>query len=287
MHFLTKVFVVIAAVLCAALSALVVAYAVNTDRIAADYHNVQAQNTATAGAMASLTSQSEARRTNDLARVQDLENANQALQNQLGTLQAERATLLADKNKAEAARQSIEAKIAELGETAKVQASIIEALRGDNSTLRTNELTFRKQALDMDNRVVDLEAQKEVLEQRYRALSEQLAELKRQSDATLSGAVASAAGLTEQPFEYRGPVIRGSVEEVSTDPASRGQIARISVGSNDRVAKNMKFAVVRNNAFLCNLVVVQADMKWALATVQTLGKDVSVQPGDQIVSRLE
>ncbi len=40
MHVLTKVLVVFAAILSVALSALVIAYAVNTDRIAADYGNM-------------------------------------------------------------------------------------------------------------------------------------------------------------------------------------------------------------------------------------------------------
>lgn len=283
MHVLTKAFVVIAALLCAALSTLVIAYAVNTDRIAADYRNAQAANTALAAKNADLASQTNADAANKQAQLQALTNDFAQLQNQLSTLQSERSSLLTERNKSEAARQSIESKIQELSETTKVQSTIIEALRSENTTLRTNELNFRQQALDMDNRLVDLEAQKEVLEQRYRALSEQLAELKHQSDAALSGV---AAG-TDQPFEYRGPVIKGTVDEVRPDPATKKQIARISVGTNDKVAKNMKFAVIRNNAFLCNLVVVSADMKWALASVDTVGKDVAVQPGDQIVSRLE
>jgi hypothetical protein len=286
-HVLTKAFVVIAAILCAALSTLVIAYAVNTNSISADYRNVLAQNTVLAARNGEVAAQAATERGNLMAQLQDAANANAQLQSQLASLQTERTNLLTQKNTAEQARLSLDAKIAEIGETVKVQASIIDALRGENSTLRQNELTHRQQALDMDNRVADLETQKEVLEQRYRALSEQLAELKRQSDAVLSGAVASAAGIADQPFEYRGPVIRGTVQEVSPDPATNRQMARISVGTNDRVAKNMKFAVIRDNAFLCNLIVVEADMKWALATVQTLGKNVSVQPGDQIVSRLE
>jgi FtsZ-binding cell division protein ZapB len=286
-HVLTKVFVVIAALLAAALSTLVIAYAVNTDRIASDYRNVLAQNTAVNAKIADMSSQAATEKANLAARLQDETNANTQLQGQLTALQSERATLLSEKNKADAARQSIEAKIAELGETVKVQSSIIEALRSENSTLRQNELNFRQQALDMESRMADLESQKEVLDQRFRALSEQLAEMKRQTDATLSGAAPASAGMADQPFEYRGPVIKGTVDEVQKDAATQKMMARINVGTNDRVAKNMKFAVIRNNAFICNLVVEQVDMKWSLAAVNTLGKNVAVQPGDLILSRLE
>jgi hypothetical protein len=287
-HVLTKAFVVIAAVLCAALSALVIAYAVNTNAISADYRNVLSQNSVLAAKNGEVAAQASAQQATLMAQLQDANNANAQLQTQLAALQTERTSLLTQRNTAEQARQSLEAKIAELSETAKVQASIIEAARAENSTLRQNELTHRQQALEMEARMADLEAQKEVLTQRQRDLSEQLAELKRQSDAAMSGVVSSAAGLTDQPFEYRGPVIRGSVEQVETDPASKGRVARINVGTNDRVAKNMKFAVTRGNAFICNLIVIEADMKTSLAKVDTLGRaDVSVQPGDQIVSRLQ
>jgi len=64
-------------------------------------------------------------------------------------------------------------------------------------------------------------------------------------------------------------------------PAAVAAKVQLRGDANDIVIPEMR--IVRRN----DVMVVQADMKWALATVQTLGKDVTVQPGDQIVSRLE
>lgn len=286
MHALTKVFVVFAAFLCAALSVFTIAYAVNTDKVTADYRRMQAQQQATEAQMRDSAAQASTEKANLVSRLQDSENAIAALNLQLNSLQNERAALLTDKNAAEMARQSIESKIAELSETAKVQATIIESMRSENSTLRQNELTFRERELQITDRLSELETQNEVLNQRYRAILEQFTELKRQADATTSG-VTAAAGAISQPYDYRGPTIKGTIDEVTTDAATKKQMVRINVGANDRVAKNMKFLVVRNGGFLCNLVVVQTDLKWSLAEVQTLGKDVTVQVGDQVLSRAE
>lgn len=284
MHALTKAFVVIAAVLAIALSALVIAYAVNTDRIAADYRHAVAAKTAADAAVADANTRNSA----DMARVtganQNLTNALADRENKIRTLEQELAILRTEKMRAEAARQSTENQIKELSETSKTQAAIIETFRAENTALRQAELSNRQRALEMDSRIADLESQREVLDQRYRAVMEQFTELKRQTDGAASGATAS--GAAEQPYTYSGPRINGRIEEVQRDQSGK-QYARISVGSNDRVAKNMKFLVIRDNAFLCNLVVTQADMRFSIAVVETLNRDVAVQPGDLIISKAD
>ncbi|GJQ30709.1 MAG: hypothetical protein HBSAPP03_25930 [Phycisphaerae bacterium] len=284
MHALTKAFVVIAAVLAIALSALVIAYAVNTDRIAADYRNALAQKTAADSAAADANTQAAAEKARLTGANQNLTNALADRENKIRDLEQELAILRTEKMRAEAARQATENQIKELGETAKTQAAIIDTYRAENTTLRQNELANRQRALEMDARIADLESQREVLDQRYRAIMEQFTELKRTADAVASGGTAATGG--DQPFTYTGPRINGRIEEVQRDQGGR-QYARISVGSNDRVAKNMKFLVIRDNAFLCNLVVTQADMRFSIAVVDTLNRDVSVQAGDLIISKAD
>ncbi len=283
MHVLTKAFVVLAAVLSIALSALVIAYAVNTDRIAADYRQAKLLADSAQARAADANTQAEAVRTRLSAENRTLTTALEEKDNSIRRLEAEIATLRTDKMRAEAARQATENQIKELGETAKTQASIIENFRAENSTLRQNELAFRQRSLEMESRLVDLESQREVLDQRYRAIMEQFTELKRQAEGGVR--TTAAAGMVDQPFTYTGPRISGRVEEVRMEGGR--QFVRISVGTNDRVARNMKFAVIRGESFLCNLVVTQTDMRWSVGLVDTLGKDVQVQVGDLIVSRVD
>ncbi|MDX2131360.1 MAG: hypothetical protein SFY69_04840 [Planctomycetota bacterium] len=284
MHVLTKAFVVLAAVLSIALSALVIAYAVNTDQIATDYRQAKLLADSAQARATDANTQAEAVRTRLSAENRTLSTALEEKDNTIRRMEAEIATLRTDKMRAEAARQATENQIKELGETTKTQAAIIDSYRGENSTLRTNELSYRQRALEMEARLADLESQREVLDQRYRAIMEQFTELKRTAEGGARVGAASA-GSIDQPYSYSGPRISGRVEEVQNE--SGNQFARVNVGTNDRVAKNMKFAVIRGDAFLCNLVITQPDMRWSVGRVETLGKDVSVQPGDLIVSRVD
>ena len=288
MHILTKVFVVLATVLAIAFSALAVAYAVNTDRVAADYNRVLAQNAALSAKTANVNGQAASLETRLRAAVQNAEDAKTAAEARNRTLEQEKASLLIAKNKAEASLQSIESKIAELGETARTQANLISNYRQENSTLQKNELSYRQRGLDMEQRLADVQSQLEVYSQQNRALQEQIVELQRQASlAASTGATGAAGVIGDQPFAYNGPRIQGQVQEVQRDAASGNQLARVSVGSNDRVAKNMKFMVVRGNEFVCNLVIQQVDMKWSVGVVQDLGKPVDVRAGDLIMSRAE
>lgn len=284
MHVLTKVFVVLSVVLSIVLSAMTVVYAVNVDRVRTAYVTLQSKEAATNAKYSDVASQAATAQSKAAAQLADVQNQLNDAVARVRSLEQEKANLLTAKNKAEAALSSIESKIAELGETARTQASLITSYRDENSTLRNNELNYRKQALEMDERLSDLESQREVLDQRFKAAQEQIADLQKQ---VAGGTATAAAGGTDQPFTYAGPRIQGTVEEVQQDPATGRQLVRLNVGTNDRVAKSMKFLVVRDNQFLCNVVVTQPDVRWSIGVVDSLNKKVDVRPGDIILSRAD
>jgi predicted nucleic acid-binding Zn-ribbon protein len=282
-HVLTKTLVVLAAVLSVALSALVIAYAVNTDRIAADYHNALrtvAVTEATAG-------QNNA--TYNATKVQ-LEASIAALNNQL--LQAKKASDdLASENarlqtavaKAESERQSIVNKIAELGETTKTQASIIQSYREENSALRNSDLSLRTRQAELDDRINDLESEREVLSQNYRALQEQIAEAKRAQEQMLNGSRSGSAGVLSPVT----PLIKGSIEAVQYDDTLKKTIVKVNVGTNDRVAKNMVFHIVRGDAYVGKLQITHdPDLKYSVGEVTLLNTGQEVRAGDHVSTQL-
>ena len=285
MHVLTKVFVVIAAILSVALSALVIAFAVNTDRIREDYQNVVSAKATIEAQYSAASSISEQERVRLNSAIEQLNRDSASLQANLGTLQNERNSLAAAKARAETERDAITSKIAELGETVKTQAALITSYRTEVTSLRDAELDFRKRALDMDNRVNDLESQREVLEQNFRAIQEQLAEAKRSTSGMPAAGIVS--GNSEQSFVYTGPRIQGRVEEVRVDSATGKTLVRLSVGTNDKAAKNMKFFIVRADEFIANVVVAQPDMKWSVAEVTLANRGATVQVGDLVVSKID
>jgi predicted RNase H-like nuclease (RuvC/YqgF family) len=283
---MTKAFVVAAAVLCVGLSALVIAYAVNTDRIAADYRNM-ASSKAAADAAVSAANASASQRASELqGQLVSLQQANQSAVAKTTELEAERASLINEKNKAESARQALESKIAESTETQKSLVALVTSYREEVTKLRDNELSSRRAMLDLDDRINDLESQRQVLEQNVRALQEQLSEARKTADATASGKPLAGVLSADQPYQYSGPIINGRVEDVQKDPGSTNLLAKLSVGTNSRVAKNMIFYITRGSEFIGKVIVSETDLGWSVGRVDTLGRSVDVRSGDTISSRL-
>jgi hypothetical protein len=48
----------------------------------------------------------------------------------------------------------------------------------------------------------------------------------------------------------------------------------------------MKFAIVRDNSFVANLVIVQPDLMWSVGEVTLVSAGKDVRPGDLITSSL-
>ncbi|HEX8876639.1 MAG TPA: hypothetical protein VF777_07815 [Phycisphaerales bacterium] len=286
---LTKVLVIFAAVLSLFLSALVIAYSVNTDRILADRDaEVARSQNALAGAASNAAQSGEER----LRAQTERDNLSKALadaSSKLAELERVNADLTRGKAKAEQELQAITLKIAELGETVKTQATLLSGYRDEVSALRKNELRFREQAVQSDDRISDLESQNEVLTQSVRALREQLEEarLARESGSSM-GVVSSVSGsVAGDAFVDTGIPVTGSVETVSSDPSTGATLVKINLGSNDRIRENQKLFVSRGKDFVANLIVVKTDLRFAIARVDALSRKVEVKAGDSVASRLQ
>jgi chromosome segregation ATPase len=284
-HFLTKVFVVIATILSIALSALTIAYATNVDRIRRDYEQQR-------GKLGMVEASSLAQASQQATAVTRLQETIASLQNQLSNttgqltdLTGQRGTLISERDKANAERATTQAKIDELAEVAKTQATLLTNYREEVEKLRNSELAFRENRLELEDRISDLESQREVLDQNYRALQEELAAIKTdtQGGRTAAGAISSVSG----SFTYAGPIIQGRVESVERDASTSKLMAKLNVGTNDRVAKNMRLYVIRDNNFVGNLVVTNADLSFSVGAFDSLGLSNEVRAGDLIVSRVQ
>jgi predicted nucleic acid-binding Zn-ribbon protein len=281
-HVLTKTLVVLAAVLSVALSALVIAYAVNTDRIAADYANALRRVTVAEANLSASLAAAKTTETQLNATIAALNNQLLQAKTARDDLAAENAALRTAVAKAESERQSVVNKIAELGETTRTQAEIIKNYREENSSLRNNDLNLRTRQAELDDRINDLESQREVLEQNYRALQEQIAEAKRAQEQLLSGGGSGAAGALA-PI----PNIKGRVEAVQYDDVLKKTIVKINVGANDRVGKNMAFYITRGSTFIGRVQVTHdPDLKFSVGELVLLNPGQEVRVGDQISSHL-
>ena len=288
MHILTKVFVLIAAVLSIMMAALAISYSVNADRVVSDYRDAMARADA---AVSELQGQKAANALQTAA----LEEEKGSLQNELASrdadtrrLEASNSELRISLRQAEAARESISSKIAQLGVAVETQAKIIDEYKDRITRLTEAELNYRDEKIDLEKTLSDLESQVIVYEQNTRALKEQIEELRGMVNTT------SIAGTTntgyQVPTEIAGAPIQGSIDEVRTDPASGETLVQINLGSNDRIRENSQLYIHRSNGitntYLGDLVIVSVDLDHAVGRISYQVPSQSIRSGDQVLSKL-
>lgn len=285
MHILTKVFVLFAAVLSILMAALAISYSVNADRITADYRDALATaDTATnhQAAQNAAHGQEKAALEEDLNGLQDELASRDA---DTRRLEASNSELRIALRQAEAARESISSKIAQLGVTTETQARIIDEYKTELSRLREAELTYRDEKIDLEKSLSDLESQVIVYEQVKRALQEQIEEMRLAMDNVQNGN--SSASAIQTPTEISGPMIRGSIDEVLNDPSSGDTLVKINLGSNDRVRENSRLYIHRgNNVYLGELVIFRVDLNHAVGRVAYVAQNQAIREGDQVMSKL-
>jgi hypothetical protein len=284
-HILTKVFVIFAAFLSVLMSALAVSYSVNADRIRQEMDDAKS---AEAAARAQLAAKSDSGSRQLIQSQQEVSRLRQELANfeaRVREADGQISQLTVELEKSKASRDALEGRIAQLGVSVETQASIINDYRTETTRLRDEELRWRNEKLGLEARVSDLESQNLVLDQRARAMTEQLAEAKGQINQALTGGATSAS--SSAPREILGPMVRGTVQDVRTEASTGDTLVRISLGTNDRVQKNSKLFLNRGGTtYLGDLVVVSADLNTAVGRIVNATPGQQVRVGDEAWSKL-
>ena len=283
MHILTKVLVFVAAILAVFLSALTISYASNAHKITQSLSDAQLEVLAARASLAEWGTREARWNSEKEEAVSRFAKAAADLQVELSQLRSENANLKAGKAQAEAARESIAGKIAELSELAKSQQTLLSTFSGQLASARKSELDLRSQALGLESKLSDIQSQNEVLDSTVRALREQLAEAKRIQDS--GGAATASTGGAAEPFVYTGELIQGRGERITADPSTGKTLAKINVGTNSNIRENMKLFVIRDGSFVANLIIEKTDLQWAIGRIDTLGRQVTVGQGDLVWSR--
>ncbi len=283
MHILTKVFVLFAAVLSIMMAALAISYSVNADRVTADYRDMMAK------ADTAIADQAAQKAAHGQAQAALEENLN-GLRDELASrdadtrrLEAANSELRIALRQAEAGRESITSKIAQLGVTTETQARIIDEYKTELDRLRTAELSYRDEKIDLEKSLSDLESQVIVYEQVKRALQEQIEEMR---IALNNPGGTNAADGTDMATEISGPLIRGSIDEVRNDPSSGDTLVKVNLGTNDRLRENTRLYIHRGNNYLGELVIFTVDLNHAVGRVAYTAANQSIRAGDQVMSKL-
>ncbi|TVQ63890.1 MAG: hypothetical protein EA378_00600 [Phycisphaerales bacterium] len=284
MHILTKVFVVIAAILSVGFAALAMTYSLNADRITRAYESERTARLAAQASAEAQVAQYEAQSQTLASQLAGVERTLADREARIRELQGETVRLMAEKRDAESARDSIQFQIDQLNQSAAKQLTLIESYRDEVRELRGSELAFRREKLELEDRINDLQNENDVFTQTVRALQEQIADLQLAvRDAEVGGTGTAREGATGRTLPT---LVTGAVVEVTQDVNGR-ILARIDLGTNDGMERGLRLFVSRNNEFIANLQVVETDLNSAVAVVDTLGRGTEVRQNDRVLSRLQ
>ena len=285
MHPLTKVLVVLAALLSIALAALTIAYTGNAEKIRAEFQSErelrQAAQDAAARDMTSHESERVRLRSENDALVSQIAGLTATIDN----LQREGARLMADLQNAQAEGLGVQAKIDQLTATNQTLSNLIAQYRTEVTTLRENELRYAQREIELADRASDLSGQLEVAVENNRALQEQLVSLR---DQLASAAGGAAAGVSSVSDTIRPSFpISARVTDVRTDATGRVMV-QIDAGSNDRLRERMELSLVRGGQFLGKVIVQAVDIEESVGRVDFLSMPVTeIRSGDMVMSVIQ
>ena len=164
MHILTKVFVVLAAVMSLMLAAATMIYSYNAESIRGAYEKAELARVLSERTLATQ-SESHAR---DIATLMgEIDSREQQIADVRADLNALKVTteeLRREKLTAEAEADRIRGQITQFGVAAQTNATLIENYKDEVGDLRDDELRFRDERLQLEDAIADQSSQIEVLQ---------------------------------------------------------------------------------------------------------------------------
>jgi len=293
-HILSKVFVVLVALLSVALVPLVVTQSANQATYKAQAESAKSE---LASVNASLqTAQAAAARleTDLLVRIKELEGERSAMQSELADKVARVRTLEIEVANAQVAQAKFQAGLDLLSSSDKEKVELVKKLTDQLTDARTKEVQARSELVAAEGELASLTSKYENAVQARRDLEEEvqkLMEVKSQADARAAAPAASAgpsaalgaAGETERVAADRNLVAR-IIDVRRTDEAI---YAEIDAGSSSGVRQGWTLMVGDGATFVGDLRIIRVDVNRAVGIVEL--EDASgrgeVRSGQRAVAR--
>ena len=279
MHVVTKILIVLAALLSVLLAALTMAFSFNADRITTAYRDEATLRRAIEDRAQAQIAEAAAREQESQERLAAVSQTVNELQRQNAELRQANVTLETRARAAEVARDTMQQQMGQFRETVSSLTDLVGVQRDEVTSLRQQELAFRRRQIELEDRNSELTGQLEVMNQDLRAVRELLAQ--QQLDREV---VAAAPGAGDA---VAGPLIQGRVLEVMRDPSTGQMLVRVSIGANDRVKDSMTLNVVRGgNQFIGKITILSTDLQYAVGRFDPVGQATQVAVNDAVLSRL-
>ena len=274
MHVLTKVFIVLVALLAVLLVPLVVVYAYNENSYEAKYQQAEAQAVAARAELQSEKASSDALLARLRLENEGLADDNRALMKQATEQASEIRALELELAEAQSNRAEIDAKLTTLASALDAGQRLTESLIEEVRNLRREALAAERERVQLDESLRDAQAKLDVAVEARKALQEQLQRLKDEH--------ANALNKLAQYAELHGEIDEGALAGAQVVPvtadldatiiavrrSSDQVLAEIDAGARDGVKEGWLMTVGHDGEFIARLRIISVDINRATGIVE-------------------
>ena len=290
MSTLTKILIVLLTISSIFLCGIVVTYVANADNYMEKYQNLKSSKDSLSKEVDSLTKQvnekiAQKRQVEDKLndKISSLNTEFTAMQTELGNSEREKAELLQKVNNWTSITK-------DFYQTNDKQGQLLKNTLGELERVRTEQIKQSKELNETTAALVEKMAIIETLQTKTKRLLEEKSELQsrlNQIYQPIGVAAAGTAPVTQQntkAMPVRPETNKIGLNGLVTAVDIKNSMAGISIGLADGVKEGMKFHVVRDDKFVCDILIIDVDSEQAVGVLDLVQKQPKV--GDKVSTNL-
>lgn len=290
MSTLTKILIVLLTLSSIFLCGIVVTYVANADNYRQKYNDLKTDKDSLSKKVEDLTKQVN----ENIEQKKQVENK---LSSEITSLKAEKGELQTNFDNAEREKAALLQKVnswtsitKDFYETNDKQGQLLKNTLEELNKVQTEQVSQRKELDETTKALEEKMAIIETLQAENKRILEEKTELQNRLDKFLQpiGKTAAAAvpvtpreeAARPATTEARDIALQGLVTAVDL----KNSMATISIGTADGVKEGMRFHVTRGNEFLCDILIIDADIKEAVGALELVQQQPNV--GDTVSTNL-
>ncbi|MDD5326299.1 MAG: hypothetical protein PHY02_00610 [Phycisphaerae bacterium] len=288
---LTKILIVLLTLASIFLCGIVVTYVANADNYRQQYNNLRTDNDSLSRKAEDLTKQIN-------EKIEQKKQAEDKLNREIASLKAEKGELQTNLDNAEREKAALLQKVnswtsitQDFYQTTDKQGQLLKNTLEELNKIQAEQISQRKELNETTSALVEKMAIIDTLGAENKRLLEEKTELQSKLDQFLQPVGKVSSGTV--PVTPRGDTARPAMTTMGSEIALQGLVtavdlknsmATISIGTADGVKEGMKFHVTRSEVFVCDILIIDADVEEAVGVLELVQQQPSV--GDTVSTNL-
>ncbi|MFO0873220.1 MAG: hypothetical protein U0575_04525 [Phycisphaerales bacterium] len=292
MHVLTKIFIVLVALLAVMLTPLVVVYANNEGTFRTKFLEEQARSKSASAAKVAAEQALQLTETRAMDERRQLESDLAGLRKDVEKKDVDVRRLDAEIANAKSSAATMTAQLATLAASLKADSQLKEVLVGELRSERDKALAAEKRFIEMDEKLRKTENDLQTLEAARRDLQEQLKQVVDEKDRALGDVNRYMAiyGKLDNAKRAVGGVVPDrnvTTTILNVRRSSDGVLAEIDAGSRDGVREGWVMVIADGGTFIGNLRIIKVDVNRSTGVVELEDPSArgEVRAGQRVIAK--